>query len=521
VLQRRHANLKPRHSKVTGNPDWPAEQQKMNDTYLNFVNSPFGARLARSIGLPKPEVLRRYRADQPEFDGLVAIGAGREPHLLNALAGVIARTGFTSVAHQSAGLWVSLAARHGLMTGRFEPAEAGPHGRVAALIFDASGIEDSTQFDTLFGFFHDTLRSLGKCGRIVVLGRPPEACASSRQWTAQRALEGLTRSLGKEARRGVTANLVYVAEGAEHDAEATLRFFLSPRSAYVSGQVVRIAAGADVDADAVADTGAGALAAGQVEANGTSHATTFDWAQPLAGKRAIVTGAARGIGAAIASALAAEGAHVIGIDIPSAKDALDATIRPLGGTALAFDIAAAETPAQIAAALDELGVDIVVHNAGITKDKTIARMTEAAWHNVIDINLSAQERLDDALLAAGTLRDGGRIVCVSSISGIAGNMGQTNYATSKAGVIGRVQSMAAPLGERRITINAVAPGFIETQMTAKIPLAIREAGRRMNSMSQGGQPEDVAQTIAWLAHPGSASVTGQVVRVCGQSLIGA
>jgi 3-oxoacyl-[acyl-carrier protein] reductase len=382
------------------------------------------------------------------------------------------------------------------MTGRFEPAEAGPHGRVAALIFDASGIEDSSQLDSAFTFFHDTLRSLGKCGRIVVLGRPPEACANPRQWTAQRALEGLTRSLGKEARRGITANLLYVAQGAENEAEATLRFFLSPRSAYVSGQVIRIA-------DAASET------------------STIDWAQPLAGKRAVVTGAARGIGAAIANALAAEGAHVIGIDIPSAHEALEATIRPLSGTALAFDIAAPETPSQIAAALDELGVDIVVHNAGITKDKTIARMTEAAWHSVIDINLSAQERLDEALLAAGTLRDGGRIVCVSSISGIAGNLGQTNYATSKAGVIGRVQSMAARLDERRITINAVAPGFIETQMTAKIPLALREAGRRMNSMSQGGQPADVAQTIAWLAHPGCAGVTGQVVRVCGQSLIGA
>ena len=468
----------------------------MKDTYLNFVNSPFGARLVRSIGLPKPEVLRRYRADQPEFDGLVAIGAGREPHLLDALAGVIARSGFVSVAHESAGLWIPLASRHALMTGRFEPAEAGPHGRVAALIFDASGIEDSSQLDSAFAFFHDTLRSLGKCGRIVVLGRPPEACANPRQWTAQRALEGLTRSLGKEARRGITANLLYVAQGAENEAEATLRFFLSPRSAYVSGQVIRIA-------DAASET------------------STIDWAQPLAGKRAVVTGAARGIGAAIANALAAEGAHVIGIDIPSAHEALEATIRPLSGTALAFDIAAPETPSQIAAALDELGVDIVVHNAGITKDKTIARMTEAAWHSVIDINLSAQERLDEALLAAGTLRDGGRIVCVSSISGIAGNLGQTNYATSKAGVIGRVQSMAARLDERRITINAVAPGFIETQMTAKIPLALREAGRRMNSMSQGGQPAEVAQTIAWLAHPGCAGVTGQVVRVCGQSLIGA
>lgn len=470
----------------------------MNDSYLNFVNSPFGARLARSLGLPKPEVLRRYHADRPEFDGLIAIGAGREPHLLDALANLVNSIGVTSVAHESAGLWVPLANRHGLMTGRFEPAESGSHGKLTALLFDASGIADSSQLEPLHGFFHDTLRSLGKYGRIIVLGRPPETCATPRQWTAQRALEGLTRSLGKEARRGITANLVYVERGAENGIEATLRFFLSPRSAYVSGQAVRIGmhGGADV-------------------------LPAFDWDQPLAGRRAVVTGAARGIGASIASVLAAEGAHVIGIDIPSARDALDATMRQLNGTALAFDIAAPEAPAQIAAALDEQGVDIVVHNAGITRDKTIAKMTDAAWQSVIDINLSAQERIDDALLAAGILRDGGRIIGVSSISGIAGNLGQTNYATSKAGVIGRVQSMAPHLRARGITINAVAPGFIETQMTAKIPLTIREAGRRMNSMSQGGQPVDVAQTIAWLAHPGSAGVSGQAVRVCGQSLIGA
>src|SRR6202000_2317358 len=97
---------------------------KMNDSYLNFVNSPFGARLARSLGLPKPEVLRRYRADQPEFGGLVAIGAGREPRLLDALANLVASIGVTSVAHEGAGLWVPLANRHGLMTGRFEAAEA-------------------------------------------------------------------------------------------------------------------------------------------------------------------------------------------------------------------------------------------------------------------------------------------------------------------------------------------------------------------------------------------------------------
>ncbi|WP_109478383.1 3-oxoacyl-ACP reductase [Paraburkholderia sp. C35] len=471
----------------------------MNDSYLNFVNSPLGARVARSLGLPKPEVLRRYRADAPEFDGIAAVGAGPAPQLLDALAGVIAHLGITSVAHASAGLWVPLANRHGLMTGRFEPTDpaAGSQARVKALVFDASGIDNSAQLDTLYAFFHDALRSLDKSGRIVVLGRPPESSTNPRQWAAQRALEGVTRSLGKEARRGIAANLIYVAPGGEGGIESTLRFFLSPRSAYVSGQVVRI---------------------------GAAHpafAADFDWTQPLAGQRAVVTGAARGIGAAIANVLAAQGAHVIGVDIPSATDALDATMRQLGGTALALDIAAPETPAQLAAALDELGVDVVVHNAGVTKDKTIAKMTEAAWRTVIDINLSAQERIDDALLEAGTLRDGGRIVCVSSISGIAGNLGQTNYAASKAGVIGRVQGMAPFLAARRITINAVAPGFIETQMTAKMPLALREAGRRMNSMSQGGQPADVAQTIAWLAHPGSAGVTGQIVRVCGQSLIGA
>ena len=480
----------------------------MNDSYLNFVNSPFGARLARSLGLPKPEVLRRYRADRPEFDGLIAIGAGRGPHLLDALANLVASIGVTSVAHESAGLWMPLAHRHGLMTGRFQAAEAGSATRLAALIFDASGIEDSSQMEPLHAFFHDTLRSLGKCGRIIVLGRPPQDCANPRQWTAQRALEGLTRSLGKEARRGITANLVYVGEGAEARIEATLRFFLSPRSAYVSGQVVHITA-----------DGPDSSATRSLTKDG--KAAAFDWQAPLANRRAVVTGAARGIGAAIASVLAAQGAHVIGIDIPSARDALDATMRQLNGTALAFDIAAPEAPAQIAAALDDLGIDIIVHNAGITKDKTIAKMTAAMWQNVIDINLCAQERIDDALLAAGILRDGGRIVAVSSISGIAGNLGQTNYATSKAGVIGRVQSMAPLLRARGITINAVAPGFIETQMTAKMPFTLREAGRRMNSLAQGGQPVDVAQTIAWLAHPGSGGISGQVVRVCGQSLIGA
>jgi 3-oxoacyl-[acyl-carrier protein] reductase len=139
----------------------------------------------------------------------------------------------------------------------------------------------------------------------------------------------------------------------------------------------------------------------------------------------------------------------------------------------------------------------------------------------MEINLIAPHRIDAELFARDAVRQNGRVVCVSSISGIAGNAGQTNYATSKAGVIGMVQAYAPRLAERGATINAVAPGFIETQMTAAMPIATREAGRRMNSLAQGGLPVDVAETIAWFASPGSAGVNGQVVRVCGQSLIGA
>ncbi|BAN23408.1 3-oxoacyl-ACP reductase [Caballeronia insecticola] len=475
----------------------------MKDRYLDFVNSPFGTSIARSLGLPRPETLRRQRADQAEFGGMAAIGAGPSPALFDDLMGTLSAIGMTSIAHESASGWLPVAARHGAMSGRFEPRthDAAAHDRVQALIFDATGIDDAGQLHSLYAFFHDALRSLGKNGRIVVLGRPPATRASVAASTAQYALDGMTRSLGKEARNGITANLLRVTEGA--DIDSALRFFLSPRSAYVSGQSVSI------DYPAVAPE---------------------SWATPLAGKRALVTGAARGIGASIASVLAAHGAIVTGLDVAAARDALDQTMlsiedsAPSGGAhaALVADIGAPEAPVEIAAALlASGGIDIVVHNAGITRDKTIARMSGEMWDSVIDINLLAQARIDEVLLAENVLRAGGRIVAVSSISGIAGNRGQTNYATSKSGVIGRVHAMAPALRERGITINAVAPGFIETHMTARMPFGVREAGRRLNSLGQGGLPVDVAETVAWLASPGSAGITGNVVRVCGQSLIGA
>ncbi|MDI1348174.1 3-oxoacyl-ACP reductase [Aquabacterium sp.] len=469
----------------------------MKDGYIDFANSNVGAKLVNALGLPKPMPLERYQAGQPVVKGTVLVGGGGEPQLLEALAGVFQRIGVQTLAHERLPQWVAVANKAGLTTGRWG-SNGQPGEKVKALVFDATGLTDSTQSDALYWFFHDAARSLLPCGRVVVLGRPPEACTSPRQATIQRGLEGLTRSLGKELKKGSNAQLVYVAEGAESQVESTLRFLLSPRSAYVSAQVIRI--GAPVG----------------------DNVTPANWDQPLAGKKVLVTGASRGIGAAIAECMARDGAHVIALDVPQAQEGLDEVAKKIGGTALALDIGAPEAPQKLVdAAKADGGWDVVVHNAGITRDKTIANMKEHLWQLVMNVNLSTQERINEALVESGALKAGGRIVCVSSISGISGNMGQTNYAVSKAGVVGMVQASAPIFAEKGITINAVAPGFIETAMTAAIPFAIREAGRRMNSMSQGGQPVDVAEAIGWFASPASAGITGNVIRVCGQSLIGA
>jgi 3-oxoacyl-[acyl-carrier protein] reductase len=343
------------------------------------------------------------------------------------------------------------------------------------------------------------MRSLGSCPRIVVLGTPPET-ASGAERVAQRALEGFTRSLGKEVGRGGTVQLVYVAPAADAALTSTLAFLLSPKSAYVSGQVVRIGSHGET---AVAEQ-------------------VTDWNQPLAGKVAIVTGAARGIGEQIARVLARDGATVLGIDVPQAASDLQAVTSELDGDHLTLDITAKDAPQRIARHVKEKhgGVDIVVHNAGITRDKKLANMQTDRFASTIAVNLTAPERITAELLEQKLVNANGRIVGVASIAGIAGNLGQTNYATSKAGVIGFVDSLADELKDG-ITINAVAPGFIETKMTAAVPLMTREVGRRLNAMSQGGLPVDVAEAIAWYANPASTAVNGNVVRVCGQMMLGA
>ncbi|WP_418958477.1 3-oxoacyl-ACP reductase [Streptomyces tritici] len=441
----------------------------MADRYLHFTGTSAGRFLTRRLGLPQPAALHRWSPERPRLAGaLLHLTAGR-PTRTEELAAVLARTGLPLGGD-------------------------GDHGPAAAVVLDATGVADAAGLAEVHAALHPVVRSVAASGRIVVLGTPPSP-ADHHQAAAQQALEGFVRSLGKETGRGITVNLVRL-EGGAGGAESTLRFLLSPKSAYVSGQVVT-----------VQDTAPGAVA---------------DWDRPLDGRTALVTGAARGIGAAVAETLARDGARVVCLDVPQAADDLDRTAVRIGGSALALDITAPEAAERIAAAVPDGGLDVLVHNAGITRDRRLANMPADRWAQVVAVNLTSVLDTTDALLKGGTLRRGGRVAATASIAGIAGNDGQTNYAASKAGVIGLVRSLAPrAYAEHEVTVNAVAPGFIETRMTAAVPLFIREAGRRMNSLAQGGLPADVAETTAWLAHPASTAVNGQTVRVCGQSLLGA
>ena len=459
----------------------------MTDLYTQIANAPVVGSFVKTAGLPVPVELERHSPGDPVIRGRVLVGAAPGGRLAGPVARVLASAGAEAATELRDDLR-GAAADAGLDAAVWNPETAGGDATFKALVFDATGIAGTGDLGELRAFLGPTIRRIERSGRVIVLGTPPGDCAGAGEAIAQRALEGFTRSLAKEVRRGATGQLVLVEPGAEDAIESTLRFLLSPRSAYVSGQVVRVGRADSPPVD--------------------------DWERPLAGRVALVTGASRGIGAAIASVLERDGAHVAGLDIPDLGEGME----------LALDVTDPEAPRTIASHLarEHGGADIVVHNAGITRDKTLGRMDEERWSSVIDVNLGAPERITTELLGhEGALKNAARIVCVSSISGIAGNAGQTNYATSKAGVIGLVETLAPTAAERAATVNAVAPGFIETEMTARMPLATREVGRRMNSLSQGGLPVDVAETIGWLASAASGGVNGNVVRVCGQSLLGA
>jgi len=475
----------------------------MTDLLLENENA---RKLVKTLGLPIPVPERLARAKGPyeerPLDDKKVLVCG-----VGALQGVLAQI----LTKAGANPWVVGTSEAALQpfVGPGEawarapklvaPGEAPEGERIDAIVFDGTGLETPEDLHQLYAFIHPWIRRLNRSGRVVVIGRPAADAKKPIHAATRAGLEGFTRSLAKEiGANGSIANSVFVQEGAEPRLDGVLRFLLSPRSAYISCQPFHITT----------------LAKGE-EAPPDTHV--------LGGKVALVTGAARGIGEATAELLAAEGAHVVCLDRPADDAPCSKVAQRIGGSTLLVDITDVDAPQRIAAELKERfgGVDIVVHNAGVTRDKTLGRMQPDAWDMAVDINLGAVIRITDTLLRDDVLRPAGRVICLSSVSGIAGNRGQTNYSAGKAGIVGFVEALAAKVAKKGITVNAIAPGFIETRLTNAMPVALREVARRMAAVGQGGKPEDVGQAITFLATPGAVGLSGQTVRVCGGALIGA
>lgn len=475
----------------------------MSDYLLDLSQNPFAKSMVRKLKLPisLPELLLRNQSPWQEGElkgATIAVNGGRQSTLLPMLRAGIKAAG-------------------GMDIGLYEPEQ-----KLSGLLFDASCLTAPQDLGMIYDFIKPRLKALSSNGRIVLIGG--DGAASPTAAAIAAALIGLVKSLAKEVgRRGATCNLLTLPPGIDPALGSAmlstpLSFFLSPRSAFISGQCLALSA----------------PSASYVEPPAQGR---------LSGKTALVTGAAQGIGAAIALRLAAEGAHVIGLDRPQEKDRLLALMQEIKGTPLTHDLLRHEAPVVLYDLLagDGRRIDILVNNAGITRDKTLARMPRDWWDDTLTLNLLTPMHLTDTLLglqrpgSQGLLKAhgadtharpalmaaGGRVICMSSVAGIAGNAGQTNYATAKSGLIGYVRAMAPMLRERQITINAIAPGFIETRMTQAMPFSIREVARRLSALGQAGLPGDVAEAAVLLALPEAAAVTGQVLRVCGLNLIGA
>ena len=446
----------------------------MTDKYTEFVSRAPGRDIARKLGLPQPVVLRRHKPGQPLITGPVLVqGTGKG-------ADELASTLLS---------WDLDVRRHAV-----------PKEKLGAIIVVLDELARPEDLAKPVLTAATSLRDLAPNSRVITVSRSAAQAADPAVAAARQGVDGLLRSLAKELRAGATANGILLAGAASTTSPSTLgalRFFLSGRSAFVDGQFLTVSS-----------------------AEGSLPA---DPEKPLAGKVAVVTGAARGIGAAIARTLHRDGAMVVVVDVPAAGDHLATVANEVHGTALQLDISREDAGQRIIDhAVERHGrLDIVIHNAGITRDKLLANMDQGRWGSVIAVNIAAQLRINEALLASEHFRNSPRIVSVASTSGIAGNRGQTNYAASKGGVMGMVRATAPLIGTHGGSINAVAPGFIETEMTAKIPFATREIARRLNSLQQGGRPGDVAEAIAFLASDAAGGISGDVLRVCGQNLVGA
>ncbi|MGO1738284.1 MAG: 3-oxoacyl-ACP reductase [Actinomycetaceae bacterium] len=479
----------------------------MSDSYLSFVAGGPGAAIAKQLGLPRPTALARTAdldaVDSPLVpgpvlvltDGSDAARVDTEALVEHLLAwGVDVRRDADAFSSPRGG---GSGSGSGSGSGGSKPGGSKP----GAVILVATGLTTSADLTDPALAVGGTLRNLGRGGRVVVLSRAAGPDDTPRLAAARAGVDGFVRSLAKELRNGATGNGVALAPGAsagDPSPAGAVRFLLSARSAFVDGQILTA---------------------------GPGGSAPEDWTRPLTGLVVAVTGAARGIGEQIARTMARDGAHVVGVDVPAAGEALATTMNTAGGLALQLDVTREDAAERIlAAAHGRYGrLDVVVHNAGILRDKLLANMTEDRFADLLAVNISAPVRMNETFAEPGALGDAAhapRVISLASTSGIAGNRGQTNYGYAKSGIIGMTRALAPLMAASGGTANAVAPGFIETEMTAKIPAVPREMSRRMSSLQQGGKPVDVAEAIAFLASPQAGGINGEVLRVCGQLLVG-
>ncbi len=240
----------------------------------------------------------------------------------------------------------------------------------------------------------------------------------------------------------------------------------------------------------------------------------------MKGKNALITGAARGLGKEMALTLAKQGCNIIINDTEPMKQEAEKTveeIKKLGVNSefIVADVSDFESCKKMAETIKEKfqKIDILINNAGITKDRTLKKMTPEEWYPVINVNLNSMFNVTRNIIEL--IPDRGRIINISSVAGISGNFGQTNYASTKAGVIGFTKSLAKELGKRKITVNAVAPGFIKSAMTDKIPVELLANILELIPLKEIGQPEDVANAVKFLASEEAKYISGMVIRVDG------
>lgn len=491
----------------------------MTELFDSLTRGYLGKRLIKALSLPVPAPLLRPSeirfSNQKTLQGhIILSGFAPDDLFKTCMQALIAENsshhidpklhwhGATSAQSQL------LINTHGLQT---LPSHLPPNSRgtFSALILNTQSYRSPQAIDQLYTDCKALLPLLDKRGHAILLSPIDEQSnpTSKTSGITNLFLEGFTslvKCLAKEiASEAITINHLMVNPQQLSAIPTLLDYLLSHRSCYVTGQALTVG-------DSVTEH-KWPLRARQANVKSPLERTPAN--QPLA----LLTGAGGCIGRAITHKLAANGFKLILADRTQKQFVLRDLAEQTGGTPLTLDLTRPNSIAILSDCIDEHGGQLhaLIHNAGITQDRLFKNMTPEAWQNVLDINLWAPAEITQFLLKDKKIADHGRIVLMSSVVALSGNRGQSQYCFSKAGLIGLMRDLLPTIAKSGITINAIAPGFIDTPMTRKIPGHIREFTKRLNAFAQPGHAEDVAEAVSLCCDPTAEHFTGNILRVCG------